>query len=215
MNEGVSRTQIADAVGLHIQELHASGRLQGSQSLLKIDNRDRAVQAPFQFDAARGQLHRAGCRAIPRGSKSALYGVWKVAKEEEALACPRCKPMSDQATDTKTDAKPDAKPGEPDSPVDLLFGVLSVISQFGGVLRERGQEYRNSRAGALLGGQIEKIYNSVNEREKGILDLLASSLGSLAVAVRDMENGLNDAPDAPVPHAKNGAAAPDAKTDEG
>jgi hypothetical protein len=211
MNEGVSRTQIADAVGLHIQELHASGRLQGSQPLLKIDNRDRAVQAPFQFDAARGQLHRAGCRAIPRGSMSALYGVWKIAKEEEALACPRCKPMSDQATDTK----PDAKPGEPDSPVDLLFGVLSVVSQFGGVLRERGQEYRNSRAGALLGGQIEKIYNSVNEREKGILDLLASSLGSLAVAVRDMENGLNDAPDAPGPRAKNGAAAPGATTDEG
>jgi hypothetical protein len=188
MNDGIanSRAQLADMIGLQIQELHAGGRLRGGQPLLRIDNREQARTAPYQFDAARGRLHRADCRSIPKSSKSALYGVWQIAKEEETLTCPRCNPMP------KPDEKSDQKPQD-ETPIDLLYGVLSVISQFGGVLRERGQEYRNSRAGALLGAQIDKIYNGVNEREKNILDVLASSLGSLAVAIRGLDEGLNGA----------------------
>lgn len=202
MNDGIptSRAQIADRIGLHIQDLHASGRLRDAQPLLRIDNRDQARSAPYQFDAARGRLHRAGCRSIPKGSKSALYGVWQVAKEEEALVCPRCKPMLQP--NEKTDTKP-----QDETPVDLLYGVLSVISQFGGVLRERGQEYRNSRAGTLLGAQIEKIYNGVNEREKNILDVLASSLGSLAVAIRELDEGLNMGADQGAADGPNAGAA--------
>ncbi len=186
MNDGVSisSAELVDAVGLHIQDLHARGRLRGGEPLLRIDNREQARAAPYQFDAVKGLLHRTGCRAIPPGSVSALYGVWQIGQEEEGLACPRCNPM------LKPDEKSEPKPQD-DMPTDLLYGLLSVISQFGGVLRERGQEYRNSRAGALLGGQIEKIYNGVNAREKNILDMLASSLGDLAAAVRELDDGLN------------------------
>ena len=237
MSEGIptSRTALVDTVGLRIQELHASGKLAGNQPLLRIDNSERARQAPFQFDAARGRLHRTGCRAIPSGSRSALYGVWDVASQGTAVACPRCRPLDGQPAAAKPEGKPqqagpqqagpqqdagpqrdarraedagqgrtgqaqsgpaEARPGkangrpQDDQTVDMLYGVLAIFSQFGGVLRERGQEYRRSGAGAALGGRIEKIYAEVNENERNVLDVLTSSLGTLAAALRDIEGGL-------------------------
>ena len=220
MSEGIptSRVALVDTVGLRIQELHASGKLAGDQPLLRIDNSERARQAPFQFDAARGQLHRTGCRAIPPSSRSALYGVWEIGTEGKAVACPRCNPVDKQATAAEPEAgpqqeakqseeakqheftKPETKPGEAkavggrpedDHAVDMLYGVLSIVSQFGSVLRERGQEYRKSGAGAALGGRIEKIYAEVNESERSVLDVLTTSLGTLAAALREIEGGLN------------------------
>ncbi len=203
----IPRTTLVDTVGLRIQELHASGQLPGDQPLLRIDNRDQARQAPFQFDAAQGLLHRTGCRAIPPGSRSALYGVWEVGDEDPGLACPRCNPVvrpaakaepkAEQKAEPKphAEAKPEARAAEAklqdERSVDLLFGLLSVVSQFGGVLRERGQEYRKSRAGNALGARIDKIYSEVNERERRVLDVLTSSLDTLAVAIRDIEGGIN------------------------
>ena len=227
MSEGIptSRVALVDTIGLRIQELHASGKLASDQPLLRIDNSERARQAPFQFDAARGQLHRAGCRAIPPSSRSALYGVWEIGTEGKAVACPRCNPMDKPAAAAEPDAvpqqkakqteeakqdestKPEAQQGEAkrgeakaksvggrpqdDHAVDMLYGVLSIVSQFGSVLRERGQEYRKSGAGAALGGRIEKIYAEVNESERTVLDVLTTSLGTLAAALREIEGGLN------------------------
>ena len=222
MSEGIptSRVALVDTIGLRIQELHASGKLAGDQPLLRIDNSERARQAPFQFDAARGQLHRTGCRAIPPTSRSALYGVWEIGTEGKAVACPRCNPMDKPAAAAEPEARPqqkarqseearqdestqpEAKPGEAkakavggrpqdDHAVDMLYGVLSIVSQFGSVLRERGQEYRKSGAGAALGGRIEKIYAEVNESERSVLDVLTTSLGTLAAALREIEGGLN------------------------
>ncbi len=220
MSEGIptSRVALVDTIGLRIQELHASGKLAGDQPLLRIDNSERARQAPFQFDAARGQLHRTGCRAIPPGSRSALYGVWEIGTEGKAVACSRCNPMDKPAAAAEAEAgpqqkakqteeakqdestRPEAKQGEAkaaggrpqdDHAVDVLYGVLSIVSQFGSVLRERGQEYRKSGAGAALGGRIEKIYAEVNESERSVLDVLTTSLGTLAAALREIEGGLN------------------------
>ena len=220
MSEGIptSRVALVDTIGLRIQELHASGKLAGDLPLLRIDNSERARQAPFQFDAARGQLHRTGCRAIPPGSRSALYGVWEIGTEGKAVACPRCNPMDKPAAAAEAEAgpqqkakqteeakqdkstRPEAKQGEAkaaggrpqdDHAVDVLYGVLSIVSQFGSVLRERGQEYRKSGAGAALGGRIEKIYAEVNESERSVLDVLTTSLGTLAAALREIEGGLN------------------------
>ena len=201
----MSGASLVDTVGLRIQELRASGQLPGDQPLLRIENREQARQAPFQFDAARGQLHRTGCRAIPPGSRSALYGVWEIGDDDPALACPRCIPVvrSEQKaeprpqTDARTDARTEAGPAEAklqdERTVDLLFGLLSVVSQFGGVLRERGQEYRKSRAGSALGARIDKIYSGVNESERQVLDVLTSSLDTLAVVIRDIEGGISGA----------------------
>lgn len=228
MSDGIptSRPALVDTIGLRIQELHASGKLAGDQPLLRIDNSGQARQAPFQFDAARGQLHRTGCRAIPAGSRSALYGVWEVGTESKAVACQRCNPLGKQTAAAEPEARPkqeamqveEAKPGESAQPetkpadakpgdakiagdrpqddhaVDMLYGVLAIFSQFGGVLRERGQEYRRSGAGAALGGRIEKIYAEVNESERSVLDVLTTSLGTLAAALRDIEGGLNGEP---------------------
>jgi hypothetical protein len=219
MSDGIptSRVALVDTIGLRIQELHASGKLAGDQPLLRIDNSERARQAPFQFDAARGQLHRSGCRAIPPTSRSALYGVWEIGTEGKAVACPRCNPMDKpaaaepeatpqqkarQSEEARQDesTRPEAKQGEAkaaggrpqdDHAVDILYGVLSIVSQFGSVLRERGQEYRKSGAGAALGGRIEKIYAEVNESERSVLDVLTTSLGTLAAALREIEGGLN------------------------
>jgi hypothetical protein len=192
----LSRAALADTVGLRIQELHASGQLADGQPLLRIDNREQAREAPFQFDAARGLLHRAGCRAIPPGSQSALYGVWNARAEDPALACPRCRPLGEPGPAPEADAqpRPRAEPKPDDPTVDLLYGLLSIVSQFGGVLRERGQEYRRSRAGAALGSRIEKIYGEVNERERRVLDVLTTSLDTLSLALRDIEGGLGRDP---------------------
>jgi hypothetical protein len=212
----ISRAALVDTVGLRIQELHASGKLPGDQPLLRIDNRERAREAPFQFDAAKGQLHRTGCRAIPTGSDSALYAVWEVKAEDPALGCSRCNPIeappvAEPEASPRAEAKPlaDAKPraeaqaeaksGESrpqdDHAADLLYGFLSIVTQFGGVLRERGQEYRRSRAGAAVGARFEKIYAEVNEGERRVLDVLTSSLDTLAVALREIEGGINERPD--------------------
>jgi hypothetical protein len=202
----ISRATLVDTVGLRIQELHASGKLPGDQPLLRIDNRERAREAPFQFDAAKGQLHRTGCRAIPPGSDSALYAVWEVKAEDPALGCSRCNPIdappvvepeaSPQAeakpqAEAQADAKSAGSRPQDDHAADLLYGFLSIVTQFGGVLRERGQEYRRSRAGAAVGARFEKIYAEVNEGERRVLDVLTSSLDTLAVALREIEGGIN------------------------
>ena len=211
----IPRTTLVDTVGLRIQELHASGQLPGDQPLLRIDNRDQASQAPFQLDAARGLLHRTGCRAIPPGSRSALYGVWEIGAEDPALACPRCNPVvrpeakaERKAEEARphAEARPEARQAEAklqdEHSVDLLYGLLSIVSQFGGVLRERGQEYRRSRAGSAIGARIDKIYSDVNERERRVLDVLTASLDTVAAAIRDIEGGING-------ERTNGAASRD------
>lgn len=160
-----------------------SGALNGAQPLLRVDNRAQARQAPFQLDAATGKLHRRGCVSIPRGSRSALYGVWRLEDGKHPLACPRCKPMPEL----------EKKPEDPEYPTDILYGVISVMSQFGGVLRERGQEYRKSSVGKVLGTRINKMYREINERERNILDIMLASLDELAGVIRNVDADLNAA----------------------
>lgn len=102
--------------------------------------------------------------------------------------------------------KTDDKTEDPEYPTDLLYGLLSVVNQFGGVLRERGQEYRKSGVGKLLGAQIENIYRAVNERERNVLDVVLTSLDELASTIRNLDADLNG-PDGGVAK-KNGAKMP-------
>jgi hypothetical protein len=177
-----AQLHVADVVGLTIQELHMSGALHGGEPLLRIDNREQAEKAPFRLDAAAGKLHRRDCRSIPVGSRSALYSIWKIDKRDESLACPRCKPMPETE-----------KPNEdPEYPTDLLYGVLSVVNQFGGVLRERGQEYRKSNIGKLLSARIDSMYSGINERERTILDVVLTSLDQLVTTIRNLDENLHN-----------------------
>jgi len=42
-----------------------------------------------------------------------------------------------------------------------------------------------------VGARFEKIYAEVNEGERRVLDVLTSSLDTLAVVLRDIEGGIN------------------------
>jgi hypothetical protein len=96
-------------------------------------------------------------------------------------------------------SEPDDKKDDPEYPTDLLFGVLSVVNQFGSVLRERGQEYRNSQVGKLLNNQIGNMYRGINERERTILNVVLSSLDELANTIRNLDEDLH------APNEANGA----------
>ena len=172
-----------------------SGVLRGDEPLLRIDNSEEAEQAPYRLDAATGKLHRRDCRFIPEGSRSALYSVWKIGEDEQPLACPRCKPMPETE-------KPNT---DPEYPTDLLYGVLSVVNQFGGVLRERGQEYRRSTVGRVLAAQIDGMYKGINERERNILDVVLTSLDQLATTIKNLDESLNRGADG---HDGEGRAKP-------
>jgi hypothetical protein len=178
-----ARSQVADRVGLWIQELHTSGRLRGTQPLLRIDGGEQSRRAPFRLDAATGRIHRENCGRVPSGSLSALYSVRQFDEDDQLLACPRCKPMPNT----------DGEKKDADFPTDVLFGLLSIVNQFGSVLRERGQEYRNSSAGKLLGAQIETLYRGVNAREKAILDVVMTSLDELVNTIHDLHADLDKA----------------------
>jgi hypothetical protein len=169
-------------VALGIQELHRRGKVRDSQPLLRIDQRKEAAEAPFQFDAVRGRLHRTGCRAIPAASKSALYGVWEMRGSEQHLACPKCRPTP---TRTKSAAR------TPDVPAsDLVYGVLSILDQFGGVLRERGREYRRGQTGEQVRSGVRDLYDLLGTGERGLLDVIASALDGLSSAVHDLQRTL-------------------------
>jgi hypothetical protein len=76
---------------------------------------------------------------------------------------------------------------------DLLYGLLSVVDQFSGVLRERGLEYRNSSEGQRLAGQIEGFYRGLGERERQVVAAALLSLDGLAKTIRDLDASLNGA----------------------
>lgn len=65
MNKPSPGGSIGDFVALKIQELYKESKIDVREALLKIDNREEAAQAPFQFDPAAGLLHRRDCKAIP------------------------------------------------------------------------------------------------------------------------------------------------------
>lgn len=184
MNKDRSRQGVSlpDRVALEIQELHKRGKLGDTQPLLRIDQQQEAARAPFQFDAVRGRLHRNGCPAIPASSKSAVYGVWEFRPNEQHLACPRCKPVPQRkrkmsrTRDTTT--------------TDLVYGVLSILDQFGGVLRERGREYRRSQNGHQRRSAVQDLYETFGTGERSLLDVIGGALDGLRSVIDDLQRGI-------------------------
>jgi hypothetical protein len=188
MNNGPqpASSRLADLLAVKLQEWHAEGKLKGTQPLLRIDNREAAAEAPFQFDPVNGQLHRSGCRSIPKHSRSALYAVWRIGNDEQKLACSRCRPVPTE--DNSEDRQEDRH-----FTSDLLYGLLSVVDQFGGVLRERGLEYRKSSDGQRLAGQLQGFYHGLGEQEKSVVQAALISLDGLAKSIRDLDASLHNA----------------------
>ena len=182
MSENGTRKEPAliDFVAQSLQALNSNQRLRGKQPLLRIDNLKDAAQAPFQLDASTGRLHRRGCRAIPARSRLALYGLWNFGPEEGKLICPSCKPEPMKKT---TEARSDA--------TDILFGLVSLIDQFSGVLQERGQDYRSSEGGRQLGHKFEGLLQRLDQGEQDFLSTLLTSMDGLIKTVRDLEGKNN------------------------
>jgi hypothetical protein len=176
MNEdhGTPTGQLVDWAALELQRLHSEERLGGCDVLLRIDNHAETAQAPFQFDPVNGLLHRRGCRAIPSGALSALYGVWRIGSEEARCACQRCRPVPDEnkATDHSDRA-------------DLLFGLLSVVDQFTNVLKERGRDYQKTNEGQKLSTQLSTFYRALGQHEKEVLDTVITALDQLVERLRE------------------------------
>lgn len=166
-----------DQAALALQALRAGGRL-GAEVLLRIDNSAEAAAAPYQFDAAAGRLHRRGCSAIPDGAP--LYALWHLNRDHLTVACERCKPLSDET-----------KPSETTDRADLLLGLVSLVSQFSGVLKERGKDYQKTDEGQALTAQLGAIYRNLGRREKDMLDMMLGTLDTVIERLHALERSLN------------------------
>jgi hypothetical protein len=172
---------LGDVLALRIQELRLGQ--DEPRPLLRIDNRAEAATAPFQFDTVLAQLHRNGCRAIPSSSHTALYGLWQIPPQVRRDACPVCRPEADEESDM-------AKEG----PNDYIYGLLSVLDQFGGVIRERGREFRESKEGQQLKAGLDDVYSGLEERERATLQVVLNSLDGVLATLTDIQQSLDAQP---------------------
>ncbi len=177
MNEHVR--PLVERAALAIQELRRADRGAGWDTLLRIDASAEASRAPYQFDAAHGVLHRLGCRAIPARAAAALYGMWQIGPDQQAHGCARCKPMASEGKREETDR------------TDLLFGLVSVIEQFAGVLKERGKDYQKTDEGQKITMRLGGFYQALGRREKEVVDTVLDTLEALIGKVRETEQRLN------------------------
>lgn len=172
-----------DALAIAIQRSHMQGRVNGNQPLVRIDAQREAAQAPYQFDPVRGRLHRSGCRAIPPDARSALFGRWAMAETESTLACADCAPTPNETSSGTERIKT----------VELLYGVASILGQFGTLLYERGKEFRSSDEGRQLEQQVDKFYAQLSTQQQQVFNLLLTSLEQLVTAVQDCDRKLQGA----------------------
>ena len=176
---------VFDRFALHVQEMRAAGRLDNNEPLLRIDNRNEAARAPFQFDITRAVVHRTGCTAIPRQSRSALYALWDLRPEDVPFACPQCNPA------------PGLRSSMKHAPTtDILYGFLSILDQFGSILSERGREFRESEKGRQVETVVDRVLDGLDASQQQSITLLLSSLDSLTRALRERPSGNGSAPPA-------------------
>ena len=172
---------IGDILALKLQELRQGP--DDVRPLLRIDNRARAAAAPFQFDTVAACLHVKGCRAIPSSSRTAMYGLWRLPPQALDYVCPVCHPQADGTSDM---------PEEGAS--DYIYGLISVLDQFGSAIRERGREYRESQEGRQLKDGLDGVYRSLEDQERATLQVVLSSLDSFLSTLTDMHRSLDSDP---------------------
>lgn len=190
MSEDTGRPLVEQAA-IAIQNLCREEGRGGWNRLVRIDNRIETEKAPFRFDAESGLVHRAGCPALTMDARSASYGLWQITGEATAgknvaRRCKRCRPMPEMTEDQGTGAR-ETKIGENKRGPDLLFGLVSILDQFGNVLKERGKDYRETDEGRKIGAELQHFYQALGRREKAVLDTLLASLEMLTGRVREAE----------------------------
>ena len=174
---------LGDQLAIEIQNLHQEGRIDSEPGLLKIDYRDQAAEAPFCLDMVNGTLHRTGCPKIPEASSSALYAVWNAGPGAQAVSCSSCRPTP-----------PEGKGMSDDRGSDIVYGLVSILDQFGSVLRERGREYRNSTRGRQMSREFDQLISTLDQTQHEALKLTLSSLDGLIDVIAQIGGSLNHQP---------------------
>lgn len=172
-------TELGDHVALELQSLFQDGRVAGDLGLVRIDFQEQAAKAPYFFEMGAGKLHRRGCQAIPRGARGSLYAVWQPGPELRSLACARCRPPAERVTDVKEDTGS-----------DLIYGVLSLVDQFGSVLKERGKEYRGSPRGRQVSKDMGRLISALSEAERESVGLAVTSIENLLKTIAQVNRSL-------------------------
>lgn len=175
----LAATDIGDRIALALQALRRAPGVDVRRPLLRIDYRPEAASAPFRFDMAGGKLHRTGCSAIVQAPAQALYSVWDPGEELPALACAKCQPAPIESAHMRQD-----------SSLDIIYGFLSVVDQFGSVLKERGREYRNSRRGRRLAKDLSGMFSALDQTQREALQLALASLDGLVRAMEQANRSL-------------------------
>jgi hypothetical protein len=161
-----------DLVALELQRLLSSGLVDPDQPLLRIDYRREAKTAPFQFDMVNGRLHRNGCPAIPVTCSDALYAVWDPGVDLEFVACGQCRPSAVEVQGMSQDKT-----------LDVLYGLISIVDQFGSVLKERGKEYRSSAKGQKLAEDLNGMFSALDQTQRDALRVTLDSLDGLVKVI--------------------------------
>ena len=160
-----------DSFAIMLQELRTHNKISDAQPLIQIDCQDDAAQAPFQFDPVYGKLHRRDCAVISDDVRSALFARWSMANEERRMACAYCRP-SPVARGTSSEGVT----------LDIFFGVISILDQFGTLLQERGKEYRVSKEGEELERKLGEVYNNLDRQQKDTLEVVLGSMDQIGRA---------------------------------
>jgi hypothetical protein len=175
-----------DRLALELQSLYQQGKIDSELGLLRIDYSEQAAAAPFCFDMVHGTLHRNGCPAIPEASASALYAVWRPGAGAEAVACSSCRPVHSDP--------PEGRGMSDDRGSDIVYGLVSILDQFGSVLKERGREYRKSNRGRQLTRDFDQLLDTLDQTQREALKLTLSSLDGLIKAIDQVSGRLNHQP---------------------
>lgn len=192
----LAATEIGDRIALALQALRREPGVHVRRPLLRIDYRPEAAAAPFRFDMAGGKLHRTGCPAIVQAASQALYSVWDPGEELPALACEKCQPAPIESAHMRQD-----------SSLDIIYGFLSVVNQFGSVLKERGREYRNSRRGRRLAKDLSGMFSALDQTQQDALQLTLASLDGLVKALEQANRSLTPAGPVNNGRSRNGRPA--------
>lgn len=176
-----------DVFAIALQELRSQGKVSDARPLLRIDGQVEAAMAPYQFDPVYGKLHRRGCSNIADDSRSALFARWSMGLDERFLACPHCRPHPYPRGQEAQDVT-----------LDILFGVISILDQFGTVLRERGKEYRTSSDGQELERKLEDLYQNLDRQQKETIEVMLHSMDQMVKFLREADRNLSQVHDKPV-----------------
>ena len=179
-------------IAFKLQALRNEKELVREKPLIRLDNREEVREAPFFFDTVRGIIHRRECRAMAHLPPSGRYGLWRLDPADISLACPDCRPEATKETmkDQHTAA-------------DFLYGMVSVIDQFGAVLGERGKEFRQSDTGQALEGSIREMVKWLDQQQVEVLNVLYKSLEEIVKVVSAYDRRLNGQAEKP-DHHQNG-----------